>query len=199
MKHIFLMLAALAGGTAAAAPVVTVAVTTAMNPDTLTALCRASERLTGVITMRLVVRGVPVDAGFDVKRHFALDAAGQSANRTAVRAGFARLSDFSACGIAIDPLFFRRYGIQRAPVFVLHDAAPATADASCGKTEAKAVVVRGNVTAGFALHELRRQLIDAGETYAGWLPVINRVLEENLPGSRVSFSCLRPSQRPPRP
>ena len=38
MKHIFLMLAALAGGTAAAAPVVTVAVTTAMNPDTLTAL-----------------------------------------------------------------------------------------------------------------------------------------------------------------
>ena len=181
MKHIFLMLAALAGGTAAAAPVVTVAVTTAMNPDTLTALCRASERLTGVITMRLVVRGVPVDAGFDVKHHFALDAAGQSANRTAVRAGFARLSDFNACGIAIEPLFFRRYGIQRAPVFVLHDAAPETADAFCGKTEAKAVVVRGNVTAGFALHELRRQLIDAGETYAGWLPVINRVLEENLP------------------
>ena len=78
MKHIFLMLAALAGGTAAAAPVVTVAVTTAMNPDTLTALCRASERLTGVITMRLVVRGVPVDAGFDVKHHFALAAGGIS-------------------------------------------------------------------------------------------------------------------------
>lgn len=181
MKHLFLMLTALAWGTAAAQPVLTVAVTTAMTDDSLTALCRASEQLRGVITVRLVVRGVPVDGTFDVNRHFALDAAGQAANRTAVRAGFARLADFSACGIAVDPLFFRRYDINRAPVFVLHDTEPETSAASCNTDEAKAVVVRGNVTAGFALEELRRQLIDAGQGYAGWLAVVNRALEENLP------------------
>lgn len=156
MKRSLALLAFLTAGNVVAAQL-TVAVTLAMDAGTLSDLAAAVARMNDVIPARLVVRGIPLRAGWEKDAYWRAPAEKQQALKaelTAAWADFAR--ELPAAGVEIDPAFFRRYRITDAPVFVLEG--DETADGCEGNPPA--VVVRGNVTAGYAVREMRRSLTD---------------------------------------
>lgn len=156
MKRSLALLAFLTAGNVVAAQL-TVAVTLAMDAGTLSDLAVAVARMNDAVPSRLVVRGIPLRAGWEKDAYWRAPAEKQQALKaelTAAWADFAR--ELPAAGVEIDPAFFRRYRITDAPVFVLEG--DETADGCEGNRPA--VVIRGNVTAGYAVREMRRSLTD---------------------------------------
>ena len=137
-------------GTAAAAQL-TVAVTLSLDAATLADLSAAVERINTVIPARLAVRGIPLRSDWADDAYWKAAPARQQALKNELRAAWANFAAaLPAVGAAIDPAFFRRYRIEDAPVFVLEG------EATVGACEASpaALVVRGNVTAGYAVAEM---------------------------------------------
>ncbi len=150
---------AFAAATAPAAQL-TIAVTLAMDAQTVADLAAAAERLNAVVPTRLAVQGIPMSAHWARRPYWRAAPAQQAALKAELQGAWAAFArELPAAGIEIDPAFFRRHRITTAPVFVLETSdAPAT---SCGsRTEAEAgdvVRIRGNVTAGFALDAMARE------------------------------------------
>lgn len=176
MKRSLALLAFLTAGNVVAAQL-TVAVTLAMDAGTLSDLAAAVARMNDVIPARLVVRGIPLRAGWEKDAYWRAPAEKQQALKaelTAAWADFAR--ELPAAGVEIDPAFFRRYRITDAPVFVLEG--DETADGCEGNRPA--VVIRGNVTAGCALREMQRTLTDAPGADSSLKAVLQPLEELNV-------------------
>ena len=156
MKRSLMLMALWVAGTVSAAQL-TVAGTLAMVAVTRSDLAAAVARMNDAVPSRLVVRGIPLRAGWEKDAYWQAPAEKQrvlKAELTAAWADFAR--QLPRAGVEIDPAFFRRYRITDAPVFVLEGD---EANEGC-EGNRPAVVVRGNVTAGYAVREMRRSLTD---------------------------------------
>lgn len=170
MKRSWVLPVLWAAGNVAAAQF-TVAVTLAMDAGTLSDLAAAVVRVNDVVPARLVVRGIPLREGWEQDAYWRASAEQQrvlKAELTAAWADFAQ--QLPAAGVEIDPAFFRRYRITDAPVFVLEGEA---IEAGC-ETERPALVIRGNVTAGYAL----RAMTEAADDYTGADSSLKEVLRQ---------------------
>ncbi len=162
IKGLGAALAAALASTASAAQL-TIAVTLAMDAQTVADLAAAAERLSAVVPTRLAVQGVPIADDWARRPYWRADAAEQAALKAELQEAWAAFAkDLPATGVEIDPAFFRRHRITTAPVFVLETAH--AKEKSCEShseaeeaEEADVIRVRGNVTAGFALDAMARE------------------------------------------
>lgn len=176
MKRSLALLAFLTAGNVVAAQL-TVAVTLAMDAGTLSDLAAAVARMNDAVPSRLVVRGIPLRAGWEKDAYWQAPAEKErvlKAELTAAGADFAQ--QLPAAGVEIDPAFFRRYRITDAPVFVLEGDEMAD---GCERNR-PAVVIRGNVTAGCALREMQRALTDAPGADSSLKAVLQPLEELNV-------------------
>ena len=176
MKRSLALLAFLTAGNVVAAQL-TVAVTLAMDAGTLSDLAAAVALMNDAVPSRLVVRGIPLRAGWEKTPYWQAPAEKQrvlKAELTAAWADFAR--QLPTAGAEIDPAFFRRYRITDAPVFVLEG--DGTNEGCEGNPPA--VIVRGNVTAGYAVREMRAALTDEPGADSSLKAVLRRLEGLNL-------------------
>ncbi len=152
-------LAAALAGTASAAQL-TIAVTLAMDAQTVADLAAAAERLRAVVPTRLAVQGIPLSPDWAKRPYWRADASEQAALKAELQEAWAAFAkDLPATGVEIDPAFFRRHRITTAPVFVLETAhaKEKSCESHSEAEEADVIRVRGNVTAGFALDAMARE------------------------------------------
>ena len=126
MKRSLALLAFLTAGNVVAAQL-TVAVTLAMDAGTLSDLAAAVARVNDVIPARLVVRGIPLRAGWEKDAYWRAPAEKQQALKaelTAAWADFAR--ELPAAGVEIDPAFFRRWKGMKRPMVAKEIAPPSS-------------------------------------------------------------------------
>lgn len=163
MKRSGVLLLLWAAGNVAAAQL-TVAVTLAMDTGTLSDLAAAVARVNDVVPARLAVRGIPLRAGWEKDAYWQATTAERQALKAELTAAWADFSEqLPAAGVEIDPAFFRRYRITDAPVFVLEGEKDSVGGEGC-ETERPALVIRGNVTAGYAVTEMVKAAKDAPVT-----------------------------------
>lgn len=152
-------LAATFAGAATAAQL-TIAVTLAMDAQTVADLAAAAERLNAVVPTRLAVQGIPIADDWAKRPYWRADAAEQAALKAELQEAWAAFAKaLPAAGVEIDPAFFRRHRITTAPVFVLEtsDGKAKSCERGAEGETGDVIRVRGNVTAGFALDAMARE------------------------------------------
>ena len=152
-------LAAALAGTASAAQL-TIAVTLAMDAQTVADLAAAAERLSAVVPTRLAVQGIPIADDWAKRSYWRADAAEQAALKAELQEAWAAFAKaLPATGVEIDPAFFRRHRITTAPIFVLEtsDGKAKSCERGAEGETGDVIRVRGNVTAGFALDAMARE------------------------------------------
>ena len=159
IKGLGAALAAALASTASAAQL-TIAVTLAMDAQTVADLAAAAERLNAVVPARLAVQGIPIADDWAKRPYWRADAAEQAALKAELQEAWAAFAKaLPATGVEIDPAFFRRHRITTAPVFVLETAEAKEKSCASGPEEKEGDVIRirGNVTAGFALDAMAQE------------------------------------------
>lgn len=176
MKRSWALFALWAAGNVAAAQL-TVAVTLAMDAGTLSDLAAAVARMNDVVPSRLAVRGIPLRAGWEKDAYWRAPAEKQRILKTELTSAWADFArELPVAGVEIDPAFFRRYRITDAPVFVLEED---ETNEGCGEKR-PAVVIRGNVTAGYALREMQKALREHPAADASFSVILEELEGLNL-------------------
>ena len=169
----------------ASASQLTIAVTLAMDAGTLAELSAAVTAMNDVVPTRLVVQGIPLDHDWAKRPYWMAKPQVKSQLRAEILQGWTQFAKAIPGEVEIDPEFFRRYRISDAPVFVLQgdrevgNEVPAVCDkedsASLKAQDDLVVIVRGNVTAGFAVREMEKALSDAGREGEKLLPLVRKL------------------------
>ena len=123
--------------------------------------------------VRLAVRGLPVPEGFEKRPYFAGSDKERRTARAQITAGAALLHEAFG-SVEVDPVFFRRHGIEDVPMLVLEDEAGVIAR------------VHGAVTLSWALEAMADRLAEAEGRQA---PGVNDKRLEAARGVVIRTGC----------